>query len=182
MAYWGIAYAIGPNYNKTFKHFDKIEMPQMLAEARTAIAAAQEKSAASSEVEQALIAALAERFPATIAVEDMSPWNDAYGDAMRRVYQQFPNDLDVTALCADALMNRTAWLMWDVRKGVPNPAADTVECQSMLENAITDIRAKGGPCHAGLWHLYIHFPKIWFEASDFSRKRFQLCAAGAQNH
>jgi tetratricopeptide (TPR) repeat protein len=160
MAYWGIAYAIGPNYNKTFKHFDKIEMPQMLAEARTAIAAAQEKSAASSEVEQALIAALAERFPAAIAVEDMSPWNDAYGDAMRRVYQQFPNDLDVTALCADALMNRTAWLMWDVRKGVPNPAADTVECQSMLENAITDIRAKGGPCHAGLWHLYIHLMEM----------------------
>jgi iron complex transport system substrate-binding protein len=27
-----------------------------------------------------------------------------------------------------------------------------------------------------------HFPKIWFEASDFSRKRFQLCAAGALNH
>ena len=85
MAYWGVAYAIGPNYNKTFKHFDKIEMPQMLAEARTAIAAAQEKSAASSEVEQALIAALAERFSAAIAVEDMSPWNDAYGDAMRWV-------------------------------------------------------------------------------------------------
>jgi hypothetical protein len=28
----------------------------------------------------------------------------------------------------------------------------------------------------------LHFPKIWFEASDFSRKRFQLCAAGALNH
>jgi hypothetical protein len=27
-----------------------------------------------------------------------------------------------------------------------------------------------------------HFPKIWFEASDFSPKRFQLCAAGALNH
>ena len=107
MAYWGLAYAIGPNYYKTFKHFDKIEMPQMLAEARTAIAAEQEKSAALSGIEKALIAALAERFSGAIAVEDISPWNDAYGDAMRRVYQQFPNDLDVTALCADALMNRT---------------------------------------------------------------------------
>jgi len=28
----------------------------------------------------------------------------------------------------------------------------------------------------------VDFPKIWFEASDFSRKRFQLCAAGALNH
>jgi 2-hydroxychromene-2-carboxylate isomerase len=28
----------------------------------------------------------------------------------------------------------------------------------------------------------VHFPKIWFETSDFSRKRFQLCAAGALNH
>ena len=33
-----------------------------------------------------------------------------------------------------------------------------------------------------LRYLDLHFPKIWFEASDFSRKRFQLCAVGALNH
>ncbi|MDG2406890.1 MAG: hypothetical protein P8M25_18730 [Paracoccaceae bacterium] len=160
MAYWGVAYAIGPNYNRTFQHFDKIEMPQMLAEVRSAIAMAQKKSAVASEVEQALINALADRFPAVTAVEDMSSWNDAYGDAMWRVYQQFPDDLDVIALCADALMNRTAWLMWDVRKGAPNPVANTAECQIMLEMAITDLRAKGGPYHAGIWHLYLHLMEM----------------------
>lgn len=29
---------------------------------------------------------------------------------------------------------------------------------------------------------HFHFPQIWFEASDFSRKRIQQCAAGALKH
>jgi hypothetical protein len=31
---------------------------------------------------------------------------------MRDVYAQFPSDLDVVALFAEAMMNRTPWRLW----------------------------------------------------------------------
>ena len=120
MAHWGVAYAIGPNYNKTWKHFDEAEMPKMLSQARAALVLARKTAAHASGVEQALVAALAERFQADTAAADMAPWSDAYALAMRRVSQQFLEDLDVIALCVDAMMNRTPWLMWDLCEWVPN--------------------------------------------------------------
>src|SRR5262245_45795291 len=40
MAYWGIAYALGPNYNKGWEAFDEIELPQAVSEAHAATAQA----------------------------------------------------------------------------------------------------------------------------------------------
>ena len=85
MAHWGVAYAIGPNYNKTWKHFDEAEMPEMLSQARAALVLARKTVAHASGVEQALVAALSERFQADTAVADMASWSDAYALAMRRV-------------------------------------------------------------------------------------------------
>ena len=160
MAHWGVAYAIGPNYNKTWKHFDEAEMPEMLSQARAALVLARKTAAHASGVEQALVAALSERFQADTAAADMAPWSDAYALAMRRVSQQFPEDLDVIALCVDAMMNRTPWLMWDLCEGVPNPDADTIECRQMLETQIAGVRAVSGPFHPGIWHLYVHLMEM----------------------
>jgi hypothetical protein len=33
------------------------------------------------------------------------------------VYNEYPDDLDVTALYCDALMNLTPWGLWDVKTG-----------------------------------------------------------------
>ncbi|HEY3485209.1 MAG TPA: hypothetical protein VGK49_07485 [Ilumatobacteraceae bacterium] len=43
-------------------------------------------------------------------IEDFGPWNDAFTDAMRPVYEAHPDDLDAVAVFVEAGMNRTPWL------------------------------------------------------------------------
>ena len=112
MAHWGISYAIGPNYNKPWEAFEPEEQPEALAIAREAVQAATDLSAGTSPQEQALIAAIRSRYPETGDVEDFAPLNDAYANAMREVHAAFPGDLDLSALFAEAIMNRTPWQLW----------------------------------------------------------------------
>ena len=49
------------------------------------------------------------RYPAPEPAEDLSRWTLAYAEAMGDVYAAHPDDLDVAALYADALLNLTAW-------------------------------------------------------------------------
>ena len=85
--------------------------------------------------------------------EDCAPWNDAYAAAMRGVYSRFPDDPDVAALFADALIGRTPWLLWDLETGQPAVDADTLEAVQVLERAIAATTATP---HPGLLHMYIH--------------------------
>ena len=56
----------------------------------------------------------------------MTPiWNDDYAAAMREVYRDHPDDHDVAALFAEAIMNRTPWQLWDIKTGKPAEGADT---------------------------------------------------------
>ena len=69
MAHWGIAYAIGPNYNNPWEDFDDDDKRQSIDLALSSLAAAAEAAeavtggAGVSDVERALIGALAHRFP-----------------------------------------------------------------------------------------------------------------------
>lgn len=154
LAYWGLAYALGPNYNKPWSFFDDEELEGMLALTYDAVQSAQSKSSTSSPLEQALIAALELRYPQSIPLDDCSIWNTPYADAMTNVYKAFPDDLDVAALCADALMNLTPWQLWDLTTGEPSKDARTLEVQAILDHALA---LDGGLQHPGLLHLYIHF-------------------------
>ena len=58
MAHWGIAYAVGPNYNKQWNDFDDDEKRTSLAQAHAATAAALRLSADATPIERALIEAL----------------------------------------------------------------------------------------------------------------------------
>ena len=88
-------------------------------------------------VERALIDALARALPGVGARRPTRPsWNDAYADAMRDVYARFGDDLDVAALFAEALMNRTPWQLWDLDTGEPAEGADTAEAVEVLERAM----------------------------------------------
>ena len=64
---------------------------------------------------------MAERYPSPEPAdfETMGRWNDAYADAMRRVHARYPDDLDVAALFAEAMMIRTPWQLWNPRTGEP---------------------------------------------------------------
>ena len=71
IAYWGIAYAAGPNYNKPWEAFDATDLTESLTEAYTAAQAALARKGAASNVEQALIQALQQRYPAKTAAENL---------------------------------------------------------------------------------------------------------------
>ncbi|MCY6382876.1 tetratricopeptide repeat protein [Hoeflea prorocentri] len=158
MAHWGIAYAVGPNYNKPWEAFEPEEKPEALAKARAALAAASEASRQSSPVERALLKALKTRYPEEGEVEDFSPFNDAYAKEMRLVHGSFPGDLDLSALFAEAIMNRTPWQLWDLSTGAPAKGADTTEAIRVLDTAFETL--KGAWDHPGLLHMYIHLMEM----------------------
>ncbi|MDQ0936303.1 hypothetical protein [Streptomyces turgidiscabies] len=157
MAHWGIAYALGPNYNKPWAFFDGEDLARIVARTHAAVELARRKAAGATPVEQALIAALRARYPQGEAVEDCSVWNEPYADSMRTVYELAPDDLDIAALYADALMNLTPWQLWDVRSGEPAEGARTLAAKAVLERAIA---TDAGSRHPGLLHLYLHLMEM----------------------
>ncbi|MDF0601371.1 hypothetical protein P1J78_11565 [Psychromarinibacter sp. C21-152] len=157
MAHWGIAAASGPNYNQPWGEMEPEEREEAVATARAAVVAAQALTGGLPPVERALIDAVARRFP-DAPVEDIGPWLDAYADAMREVYAAHPGDPDVTALFAEAMMNRTPWQLWDLSTGRPAEGADTAEARDVLERAFD--RVPGAWDHPGLLHFYIHLMEM----------------------
>ncbi|WP_405825326.1 hypothetical protein OG241_48230 [Streptomyces sp. NBC_01390] len=157
MAHWGIAYALGPNYNKPWEFFDGEDLARTVARTHAAVERARRTAAGATPVEQALIGALRARYPQPEAVEDCSVWNEPYAAGMRTVYELAPDDPDIAALYADALMNLTPWQLWDVRTGEPAEGARTLVAKSVLERAIA---TDAGSRHPGLLHLYIHLMEM----------------------
>jgi tetratricopeptide (TPR) repeat protein len=184
MAHWGIAYALGPNYNKPWEAFDAEELTRTVDRTHAAVERAHEKAARSATpVERALIGALRARYPQSRAVEDCSVWNAPYAESMRAVHRLAPDDLDVATLYADALMNLTPWQLWDLRTGRPAEGARTLEAKDVLERALA---ADGGREHPGVLHLYIHLmemsatPQAALTVAD--RLRGLVPDAGHLNH
>lgn len=173
MAWWGIAYAAGPNYNKQWKAFDTVDLERSLKVAYGATAEALKRAPHASAVERALIEPLALRYPSGVPGEVTPIWNDDYAAAMRRVYRAYPDDLDVAALFAEAIMNRTPWQLWNIETGKPAEGADTLEAIEVLERSM---KLAGGSDHPGLLHMYIHlmemspFPERALKAGDRLRQ------------
>jgi tetratricopeptide (TPR) repeat protein len=140
MAYWGVAEAVGPNYN------DPASDERFVA-AHAAIQRAVDLSAAASPVEQVYIQAMALRFPADPKA-DRRQAAEAYHDAMREVSKNFPDDLDAATLFAESGMNLHPWGLWH-RDGTPE--AGTEEIVATLESVINR-----DPNHMGAIHYYIH--------------------------
>ena len=157
MAHWGVAYAIGPNYNKPWDIFTPEEKGPALDRAHTALSAGLALDTA-SPVERALLQALSSRYPSDPEVEDYQPFNDGFAAAMAPVYDGNQSDLDIAFVYAEALMNRTPWQLWDVHKGVPNPEASTTEAMTVLERAFD--QTPGAWDHPGLLHMYIHLMEM----------------------
>ena len=158
MAYWGIAYASGPNYNKRWDAFIEQELKEAVAQARLATQVALAHIDRASPVEQGLIRALEHRYQAgqAASLEQLFSWNDAYAASMRDVYRSFADDPDVVALFAEALIDRTPWLLWDLRSGQPAAGADTLEAVAVLEQALQRMEQHGAAPHPGVLHMYVH--------------------------
>lgn len=157
-ARWGIAYAVGPNYNKGWDAFDPVDLPASLDRARSELELAREgltSEGPAGEPEASLVAALTRRY-AGVAADDPQSWqagHAAYADAMAEVAAAFPRDLDVLALAADALLNVTAWALWDPLTGEPAPGSRAREAERLLDAALA---LPGGRRHPFVLHLHIH--------------------------
>ncbi|MEM9551929.1 MAG: hypothetical protein AAGA05_12185 [Pseudomonadota bacterium] len=158
MAHWGIGYAAGPNYNLPWDRYDDTGRAKALAEAFDASRAALAAREGTTPIEQALIDALAERYPQRDTIADQSPWDHAFADAMRDVFARFPDALDVRAFYVESLLNLTPWRMWDLPSGQPADGAATLEAQTALESAFA--KDPDAMRHPGLLHLYVHLMEM----------------------
>jgi tetratricopeptide (TPR) repeat protein len=140
MAFWGVAEAVGPNYN------DPAD-PDRYQHAHSAIQQAVDLSEQASPSDRAYIQALAKRFPAD-PKSDLKKAAEDYRDAMRQVVSEFPDDLDAATLFAEAGMNLHPWGLWHTDG---TPEAGTDEIVSTLESVM-----KRDPNHLGAVHYYIH--------------------------
>ncbi len=172
IARWGIAYSIGPNYNKAWEAFDRADLAASLARARMELGLA--SKARASAVERGLIEALQARFP-TEDPDDtaaLQAGHARYADAMAKLAEAYPDDIDVQALAADAMVNVTAWALWDTRTGEPAPGSRVVEAKRILDDALA---TSAGRRHPGVLHLYLHTmemsaaPQVALPAADLLR-------------
>ncbi|RHZ70223.1 hypothetical protein CDV55_108274 [Aspergillus turcosus] len=171
IAYWGLAYALGPNYNKPWECFDDEDLKACMKRAYEASCKAKEHAKVATPIEQGLIEAIQSRFRSVAppTPSEQLAVNHGYATAMALVYQYFGDDLDVAVLYADALMNQTPWALWDLFTSQPNPKASTMKVKEVLERALTQ---KGSDKHPGLLHLYIHYiemspnPELGVNAAD----------------
>jgi tetratricopeptide (TPR) repeat protein len=140
MAYWGIAEAVGPNYNDPAS-------ADRFKRAHEAIQKAVDLSGNASEAERGYILAMAKRFPADPKA-DLRKAAEEYRDAMREVVKNNPDDLDAATLFAESGMNLHPWGLWH-RDGTPEDG--TEEIVATLESVM-----KRDPNHLGALHYYIH--------------------------
>ncbi|HJP06220.1 MAG TPA: hypothetical protein QF882_02060 [Arenicellales bacterium] len=158
MLHWGVAYAAGPFYNMPWCDFSEPEAIDCTAFCRGHIDQALALLSRATTLEAALIRALALRVQKSHPVSqcEYDSWDDAYADAMRKVYVSFPEHQDVAALFVEAMMSRTPWRMWDVKTGLVSAGADTHEAITVCEKAIALADANDEQQHPAILHLHIH--------------------------
>jgi tetratricopeptide (TPR) repeat protein len=140
IAWWGVAEAVGPNYNDPASD-------ERFQQAHDAIQKAADLSEGASPSEKAYVVAMQKRFPADPKADRKKAAED-YRDAMREVVKNFPDDLDAATLFAESGMNLHPWGLWHV-DGTPEEG--TEEVVATLESVI-----RRDPDHMGAVHYYIH--------------------------
>jgi tetratricopeptide (TPR) repeat protein len=188
MAHWGIAYGAGPFYNLPWRDLGATEAAAVTALAFTHIGLARERFDLGTRVEQRLVEALSRRYqkPHAVPPEEFDKWDDDYATEMRRVYYEFPNDHDVMALFAEALITRTPRRLWDVKTGFPERNSDVVEAVRVIERSIALSDDAGRPQHPAILHMHIHALEMSNHPEDAMRSADilgTLCPdAGHMNH
>ena len=187
MAFWGLAYATGPNYNKSWRLFDPRDLEDSLRKCYNASRKAKEllNNITVTPVEQALINAIQARFPTDLPTSyDFLTVDKAYANAMKKVYQCFgDDDLDVVTLYADALMHTALRKMFHVQSGLPIAGSPVHEVRAVFDLGLQHPRADN---HPGLIHFWIHYlemsatPAVALPAAD--RLRHLVPDAGHMHH
>src|ERR1700751_5231032 len=123
MPLWGIAMALGPNYNldvdaeREKQAFEAIQKAAKLAQH-------------APQVERDYVNALAARYSGE-ANPDYKKLARNYADQMQALAKKYPDDLDAATLYAESLMNLNPWKLWSLDGA---PGQDTAEIVSVLES------------------------------------------------
>ena len=156
ICYWGEAWAWGSYVNG---RMTAQQAPRAYAAIQKALSLA---GTHANEKERAFIQAMAKRYVAAFDPAGARAQDAAYAQAMKRVAERYPDDLDAATLYAEA-----AFLL------LPRPGAldirdsNVLEVLGVLERALArDIR------HPGACHLYVHTTELTTEPA-----RAERCAA-----
>ncbi len=154
MGYWGIAYANGPFYNKPWDWYGELERGSAIKICHDACQKACQLGADSTPLEQQLIQALGQKFPADplATIKILEQAEQSYALNMREALKYSPNHLDIICLTAEALMNLNRWQLWDIRSGTHTLGAHTAEVYKILEHGLVLSKQ----LHPGILHFYIH--------------------------
>jgi tetratricopeptide (TPR) repeat protein len=139
ICYWGEAWAWGSYLNGPM---NAQEAPHAYAALQKAIGL-KEKA---TEKERAFIEALSVRYVEKFEADKRVEQDRAYADAMQRVAERYPDDLDAATLYADALF------LLEPRRGTRDVNSPTVK---RLHHLLEQILAKDVR-HPGACHLYVH--------------------------
>ena len=157
MAHWGVAYAAGPNYNFEWWMMDPATKTDALGTAYDSTQDALKLVNTITPVERALIEALTARYPQREPIDDQAPWNDDFAAAMKKAYEDHPDDIEVATVYAEAILNQTPWKMWDIWNNSVAKGAGTIEAQKVLERFVD---TPEGRVHPGILHLYVHLMEM----------------------
>jgi hypothetical protein len=158
MAHWGVAYALSPFYNLAWRELGEREAAAAICLAHDHIGRARTLATHATELENRLVEALACRFqkPHPVSPKEYDRWDDDYAAEMRRVHYDYPDDDDVAALLAEALITRTPRRLWEVKTGRPARGSDVVEAIAVCERSIALGKAAGRLQHPAIAHMLIH--------------------------
>lgn len=121
--------------------------PDNYQRAYTAVQRAIRLSANTTDKEKALINALAKRYSAQ-PVDDRTPYDQSYSQALKQIHQRFPDDPNIAALYVESIMDLHPWDLWD-KGGKARPW--TPEILGRLEDIMVS-----HPGHIAAHHFYIH--------------------------
>jgi len=140
MPWWGIALALGPNYNQDV---DPAREKQAYDASRKAL----QLAANGPQVERDYCQALARRY-SNQPHPDYHKLSLDYVAAMRALAHKYPDDPDAATLYAESLMLLHPWGLWH-NDGTPEQG--TLEIVAVLESVLRRF-----PRHPGANHYYIH--------------------------
>ena len=140
ICYWAEAWSWGSYLNGPMS---KENAPHAYAAIQKALELAPDHA---DEREQAFIEAMAVRYVEDFDPEQRREQDEAYAEAMREVYERYPDDLDAGTLYGEALF------LLEPRRGLRDINSPSVKrLHAVLEDVLSkDIR------HPGACHLYIH--------------------------
>jgi tetratricopeptide (TPR) repeat protein len=141
MAYWGVALAVGPNYNEPEPDLNREKMAWDAVQHGLALV-----SNASPE-EQGYLEALTTRY-SNDPKPDLKLLATFYKKAMADLSRKYPDDLDAAVLSAESAMDLNPWQLWTADG---KPAEGTEEIVATLQSVL-----KRDANHIGANHFYIH--------------------------